>query len=207
MALAGCGSTHATTPQALALERADLVDVARALAAQEPSVRREVAATKAAWPLVANGLPARADEKSARSAIRAAAERAAAVALPGIFQERTAASLTGPGSPLAGAFRGFRTVSARSWLLIGSALEASEHGSPAGARFARENVALYIDSVYDAHFAIAQVGKQLAAGYKRLGGATGFGASLTPAEVDTLADFYSEANERLHPHAGVKLGS
>ena len=46
-----------------------------------------------------------------------------------------------------------------------------EHGSPASARFARENVALYIESVYDGHFDLAQIGKKLPAAYRTLGGA------------------------------------
>ena len=48
-------------------------------------------------------------------------------------------------------------------------------------------MALYIESVYDGHFALAQIGKQLAAGYAKLGGATAFGRSLTPAQVQQLA--------------------
>jgi hypothetical protein len=82
-----------------------------------------------------------------------------------------------------------------------------QEGSPAGARFARENVALYIESVYDAHFTLAHLGKQLLAGYRKVGGPTAFGATLTQAEIDQLAATYSEATDRLHPHAGVRLGS
>ena len=66
-----------------------------------------------------------------------------------------------------------------------------EHGSPAGARFARENVALYIESVYDGHFDLAQIGKQLSDGYRELGGPAAFGRALTQAEVDALARVYS----------------
>ena len=75
------------------------------------------------------------------------------------------------------------------------------------ARFARENVALYIESVYDGHFALAQIGKQLLDGYRTLGGQAPFGGTLTQAEVDALASAYSEAADRLHPHVGVRLGS
>ena len=39
------------------LEREDLLIVTRALRSAEPAVAREVHASKAAWPLVANGLP------------------------------------------------------------------------------------------------------------------------------------------------------
>ena len=75
------------------------------------------------------------------------------------------------------------------------------------ARFARANVALYIESVYDAHFSLAQIGKHLLAAYKTLGGGGAFGASLTPAEVDALARAYSEGQDRLYPHVGVRFGS
>jgi len=68
-------------------------------------------------------------------------------------------------------------------------------------------VALYIDGVYDGHFTLAQLGKQVAAGYETLGGAPAFGTALTETEVDRLAQSFSEANDRLHPHVGVRLGS
>jgi len=202
----GCGSSHSAPPQALALERADLVAVSRALSSAAPAVGSEVAATKAAWPLVANGLPA--DTRTiSRPAIKAAAERAAALRVPELFEERAAASLTGPASSLAGLFRAYSGLSTRGWQLIGAAIDQTEHGSPVAARFARANVALYIESVYDAHFGLAQVGQHLVAAYEKLGGAAAFGTSLTQAEVDRLADTYSEASDRLHPHPGVKLGS
>ena len=48
--------------------------------------------------------------------------------------------------------------------MIGAAVYQIEHGTPPRARFARENVPLYIDSVYDAHFGLGQIGKQLRRG-------------------------------------------
>jgi hypothetical protein len=203
----GCGGPGSTvTPAALALERQDLVAVSRTLSAAEPSLATEVAATKAAWPLVVNGLPA--DTAAIPpAAIHAAAQRAAALRVPALFQEQQSASLTGPGSSLASAFRNSSTLAARAWQLIGAAIAEIQHGSPAAARFARANVAVYIESVYDAHFSLAQIGKQLLAGYRKLGGSAAFGASLTQAEVDRLANAYSQANDRLHPHTGVQLGS
>ncbi len=206
IAATGCASGQNATPQALRLERADLVAVSRGLSGAERSVNSEVAATKAAWPLVANGLPA--DTRTiSRPAIQAATDRAAALTVPGLFEEREAASLIGPGSSVTGLFRSFSGLATRGWQLIGAAIEQIEHGSPTAARFARANVALYIESVYDAHFSLAQIGKQLVAGYEKLGGAAAFGSSLTQAEVDGLAETYSEATDRLHPHAGVRLGS
>jgi hypothetical protein len=169
-------------------------------------VRQEVAATKAAWPLIERGLPAN-PSAGVRAAIRAATTRAAALRLPGVLEEHEAATLTGPGSPIAGEFRSYSVLAARAWQLIGAALEQSEHGSAAAARFARANVALYIESVYDAHFSLAQIGKKLLAAYDKLGGAAAFGTSLTPSEVAALAANFSEADDRLRPHAAARLGS
>ncbi len=76
-----------------------------------------------------------------------------------------------------------------------------------GASFARANAPLYIESVYDGHFGLAQIGKNLVAGYQKLGGPAAFGTALRSAEVARLAAAYSEPAVRLHPHPGVKLGS
>ena len=97
LALAGCGAKKSATPLALQLERGDLVAVAQALSGQASSVDSEVAATKAAWPLIANGLPA--DGTISHPAIRTAIERAATLRLPELFGERQAPALTGPSSP------------------------------------------------------------------------------------------------------------
>lgn len=206
LALAGCGSSRKAAQEEQRLERADLAAVAHALIGQRPSVDAEVAATKAAWPLIAGGLPKDASTIS-RPVLATATLRAAALALPELLSEVQARSLTGPASSLAGTFRTFSILAARGWRMIGAAVGAVEHGSPVAARFARANVALYIESVYDAHFDLAQIGKQMPIDYRRLGGSSAFGTLLTPAEVDALADTYSEANDRLFPHAGVKLGS
>src|SRR6476620_11224584 len=54
----GCaGSSSHATPAALALEREDLAATSRALRELQAPVARSVAATKAAWPMIANGLP------------------------------------------------------------------------------------------------------------------------------------------------------
>jgi hypothetical protein len=206
LALAGCGSSAKATSQALQLERADLVAVCRALSAAKPAAVSEVAATKAAWPLIANGLPPDTSRLS-RPAIWLAVQRASALRVPGLFQEHQAAVLTGAGSSLAGIFRTYGLLASRGWQLIGAAIQEIEHGSPAAARFARANVALYIESVYDAHFSLAQIGKKLLIDYENQGGPTAFGSSLTQVEVDSLAQAYSEAQDRLYPHTGVRLGS
>jgi hypothetical protein len=202
----GCGSGRTATPAATQLEREDFAAVCHALSGLTAAVGEEVATTKAAWPLITHGLP-RSTGIGAPSAIVRAAARAARLRLPLLFGEVPAASLTGPSAHIAGLFRSYRGLAARGWQMIAASIAQIEHGPPVGARFARANVALYIESVYDGHFTLAQVGKQLIAGYEKLGGAAAFGASLTQAEVDALARTYSEASDRLHPHVGVRLGS
>jgi hypothetical protein len=206
LTLAGCSATHvATSPLALRLQRQDLAAVSRALRESEGPAAHEVAATRTAWPLVANGLPA--DTGPLLRPVAAAAASAARVTLPPLFEEAPAASLTGPASGVAGLFRTYGGLATRAWQQIDAALAEIDHGSPAAARFARENSPLYIESVYDAHFALAQIGKQLRRAYTMLGGQPAFGRTLTQAEVNTLAQAYSEAADRLHPHVGVRLGS
>ena len=203
---AGCGAGRTATPSEARLEREDLIAVSRALQSVAAPVAGEVAATKTAWPLVANGLtPARA--AAAAPAIAAAVQRAAAIRVPALLQEAQAVSLTGPAATVAGSFRSYAGLSTRGWELMGASVQEMLGNSPAAARFARENIDLYIESVYDGHFSLAQIGKQLRAGYKKLGGQAAFGESMTQAEVDALANTYSEASDRLHPHVGVKLGT
>lgn len=205
-AFAGCGHAKRATTPASQLERSDLITASRALSSVTGPVAREIAASKPAWPAVANGLPASISAAS-RAAVATASVRAAAVPMPASLTAAPTASLTGPGAGIAGLFRVYSGLSSRGWRMIGAAIDQVEHGSPTAARFARANVALYIESVYDAHFSLAQIGKQLTRGYTKLGGPSAFGTSLTQAEIDSLARFYSEANARLHPHPGVKLGS
>ncbi|HEY4451416.1 MAG TPA: hypothetical protein VGN13_07470 [Solirubrobacteraceae bacterium] len=167
---------------------------------------REVVTTRAAWPLIAHGL-ARTRGAGAPGAITAAAASAAALRLPALFGEVQATSLTGPASRIVGLIRSYAGLAARGWQMIMAASAQIERGPRAARRFARANVALYIESVYDAQFTLAQVGKQLVDGYRKLGGPVAFGAALPQSEIDTLAQTYSEANDRLHPHVAVRLGS
>ena len=206
--LAGCGgkSSSASTPAAERLQREDLVAVSRGLRQAESSVGREMAAARIAWPLVAKGLPANISP-SVRPALSTASEAARAIVVPPLMSETQSRSLTGPAAGITGLFRTFSGLTERGWMLTDAAGEEIEGGSPAAARFARENVALYIDSIYDGHFDAALIGKSLLAGYTALGGASAFGGALTQAEVDALAGAYSPATERLQPHPGVKLGA
>jgi len=205
-ALAGCGGSSSSTTAELQLQREDLVTVGRALAQVRPSVEREVAITKATWQRVANGLPSEGVAKL-RAPVERAAASAAQIELPAPLAEARAVALTGPSSQLAGLYRSFAQLAARGWSLIGAAIDEIEDAPPAAARFARENVGLYIESVYDAHFGLAQIGAKLRDGYARLGGPAAFGASLTAQTVARLAATYSEASDRLYPHSGIRLGS
>ncbi len=206
-ALCGCGRTTATLAE-LRLQREDLVAVSRSLRGVESPVAAEVTTAKRAWPLVANGLPSGARTLTGtRAPVVAAASSAAQIKTPALLGEAQAVSLTGPGAELAGLFRTYTGLATRGWALTGATIDQIEHGTPAAARFARENVALYIESVYDGHFDLAQIGKHLTDGYRALGGPSAFGSELTQAEVDALAGAYSEAAVRLHPHVGVRLGS
>jgi hypothetical protein len=201
----GCGSANDTTPAGRRLQREDLVATAGALGQARAEVAREVAATKAVWPVLANGLPAPMPIEAERR-IAVAAQLAAALKHPGVLQEQRAIGLTGPGASMVGDFQRFTVLAARGWQMIQYALQTIRRGG-AGASFARTTVPLYIDAVYDGHFGLAQIGKKLLAGYKKLGGPAAFGAELSPAEVNSLAEAYSEPSCRLQPHPGVKLGS
>jgi hypothetical protein len=170
-------------------------------------VAREVAATKAAWPLIAGGLPSDVSRVSRSPAAAAAVAAAARLPIPKLFGEAAARSLTGPAALLGGLYRSYALLSMRGWRLLDGQLTEIESGTPAAARFARENAPLYIESIYDGHFTLAQIGKKLTAGYEKLGGAQAFGTSLTPAELGALARSYSEASDRLHPHVAARLGS
>jgi hypothetical protein len=230
-ALGSCGADKAPTGQ-LGLEREDLVATVRALRGTEAPVERELAASRRAWPLVVDGLPAR-SLQSLRAPVRAAAATAARIPPPPLFE---AHFLTGPAVQLAGLFTGYVGLSTRGWSQIGVAIDQIEAANPARApapapdaivggvggpstsarlaaerkavaSFARENVDLYIESVYDGNFELAKIAEKLRKAYANLGGPRAFGATLTPVEVNALATFYSEEATRLRPHVRVRLGS
>jgi hypothetical protein len=207
-ALAGCGgSSRASSPAGLKLQREDLVTVSRALQRIEAPAAREVSATKAAWPLIAHGLPGAIGTVSRSPQVQAAVASAARLRLPPLFGEARVRTLTGPAAQISGLVRSYALLSARGWKLLDATLTQIETASPANARFARANAPLYTASIYDAHFVLAQIGKKLLAGYAKLGGAAAFGGTLTQAEVSSLAQAYSEARDRLHPHVTTRLGS
>ncbi|HTZ65560.1 MAG TPA: hypothetical protein VMB51_15760 [Solirubrobacteraceae bacterium] len=115
---------------------------------------------------------------------------------------------SGRGASEASAGAGARSTAANSPNEASSGTGAgSTAARVAAARFARANVDLYIESVYDGHFELAQISEKLHKAYQNLGGPSAFGKSLTPAEVNAVAAAYSEASARLRPHVGVRLGS
>ena len=207
--LAGCGDTSrlgAASPAAIQLQRADLVAVTRGLRQAAVSAQREMAAARIAWPLLAGGLRAPIPPATS-TAVFTASRMARAIAVPAPMSKTQARLLTGPAAGIAGLFATFSRLTERGWTLTSAAAAEITSGSPAGARFARENVALYIDSIYDGHFDAALIGKSLLTGYRLLGGEKAFGGTLSQAEADALASAYSPATERLYPHPKVKLGS
>jgi hypothetical protein len=206
LAAGGCGKATPPSAAELALEREDLVVVSRALQGLEGQSETEVEATRAAWPDFYRG-PARRNSGLYTAVAREAIESAQRIELPTLLEERDAASLTGPAFGIASLYREFAGLASRGWAMIGASIYQIEHGTPSAARFARENIALYIDSVYDGHFALGQIGRQLLAAYAKLGGEPVFGVALTQAEANAIAAVYSQQRNRLEPHVGVKLGS
>ncbi len=143
-ALAGCGHTgglaKALQPGASAaerkLERADLAIVSHGLGGVESSIRREVAASRAAWPVVVHGLPSQLTP-SERRAISTATRRAQAIATPRFISY--AGELTGAAAAIAGLLLSYEGLSQRGWTFtmtaaaaVGSATESSLEGSSAG---------------------------------------------------------------------------
>jgi hypothetical protein len=206
--LGGCGggSSASNSPAATHLEREDLVAVSRGLRQAEVSVQREMATARIAWPLLAGGLRAPIPPATS-TAVFTASRMARAIVVPAPMRTTQARLLTGPAAGIAGLFAVFSRLTERGWTLTSAAAAEITSGSPAAAMFARENVALYIDSIYDGHFDAALIGKSLLTGYRLLGGEKAFGGTLSQAEADALASAYSPASERLYPHPKVKLGS
>lgn len=192
-------------PAELGLEREDLIATVRALTKVRATVAREAAATKLAWRSIAKGLPP--SPAPLRAQIGAASSSAAALAIPVPLGEEESRQLTGPSTSIAGTYRTFAVLARSGWRLIAADARAVESGRASAASFARATVPLYIESVYDAHFALAQIGEKVRKGFHDLGGPKVFGSALTQAQVDAIASFYSEANNRLTPRAATKLGS
>lgn len=201
--LAGCAAddSHVSSHRELALQRAQLIQVSRGLRQVETPVHREVASSRAAWPLIYDGLPPTLDP-ALRSAVTAASATANALPEPPFMAH--ARELTGPAAGIAGLYESYDRLAERGWRLTETTITAIAGGSPAVASFERANSPLYIHSVYDSHYNLSLLGKRLSEGYARLGGPSAFGSSLTQAEVDSLASVYSIPAMRLEPRPGPR---
>lgn len=202
----GCGkSTHRNPSGAeLARERAQFAQVIEGLTSAQPAVEREVAASRAAWPAIAAGLP-RSFSSLSRRQIATASAHARALSQPAFLA--LAKQLTGPASGLAALYESFARLAERGWRLTDASIASIASGSAADARFARENSSLYIDSIYDAHFDLSLIGKSVVKGYERLRGQRAFDAKVTQAEIDRLASAYSIPAVRLAPHPAPSIES
>jgi hypothetical protein len=206
MLIAGCGSSSSSRAQSsreLALERAQFEQVSSQLSSLEAAVKREVAASRVAWPSIAGGLP-QALGSELSTAVSAANARAKALPEPSFLAN--ASKLTGPASGIAGIYENYEQLAQRGWNLTEAAVQtissaaASTRSVAAQASFERANSPLYIDAIYDAHFDLSLLGKSLTGGYEKLGGPEAFGVALTQAQVNALAEVYSIPAVRLEPH-------
>ncbi|MFI5009345.1 MAG: hypothetical protein ACHQDY_03625 [Solirubrobacterales bacterium] len=164
--------------------------VSRGLLGAEHSIRREVAASKTAWPVVVHGLPAQVSAAE-RRAISTAGVRAQQIATPRFISY--AGELTGAAAAIAGLLLSYEGLSQRGWTFT---LAAADH---AAVRFLRTNASLYIGCVYDGHYNLSSIGEYLLSAYRRLGGAASFGSALSPGALAGLVRFYSPNNARLEP--------
>lgn len=213
--IAGCGSSsssHTQSSRELALERAQFEQVSSQLSDLELAVKREIVASRVAWPSIASGLP-QALGSGLRTALSVANVRAKALPEPSFLAN--ARKLTGPASGIAGDYENYEQLAQRGWNLIeataqtiastGSAATnatAADASAAAQASFERMNSPLYIDAIYDGHFDLSLLGKSLVSGYEKLGGSEAFGAALTQPQVNALAEAYSIPAVRLEPHPG-----
>ncbi len=214
MLIAGCGSSSPSHTQQssreLALERAQFEQVSSQLNVLEAAIKREVAATRVAWPSIADGLP-QALGSELRTAMSTANARAKALSEPSFLAN--ASKLTGPASGIAGIYENYEQLAQRGWNLTEAAVQtiasagstatnvtATRASAAAQASFERANSPLYIDAIYDGHFDLSLLGKSLVSGYEKLGGPEAFGSSLTQAQVNALAGTYSIPAVRLEPH-------
>jgi hypothetical protein len=221
--LAGCGSGSRAPGQSareLTLERSQFEQVANELSTLQRAVKREVAASRAAWPSIADGLPPTLPD-SLRTAVSATSTSAKALPEPGFLANSS--RLTGPAAGLAGIYENYEQLAQRGWTMTNAAVQtianatanrgaaanqsatangnATAHArATAQASFERANSPLYIDASYDAHFDLSLLGKSLLSGYEKLGGVQAFGAALTQSQINALAAAYSIPAVRLEPH-------
>ena len=173
------------------------MQVSHGLHAAEQAVQREVSASRVAWPQIAGGLPTTLSP-ALQNAVAAASANAKALPEPPFLANPRL--LTGPAAGIAGLYESYERLAERGWRLTEATLSAIVGANPAAAGFARQNSSLYIDAIYDGHFDLSLVGKDLTSDFEQLGGSQGFGAALTQSEVGSLAAAYSISAVRLEPH-------
>jgi hypothetical protein len=194
------GESHTATE--LALQRKHLALVSRQLLSLQAYVRREVSATRAAWPSIAKGMPAHVDRRLAAETSTASAI-AAAMPTPQFVEVRH--ELLGPATRIAALFGEFELLVKRGWAHVDQTAVSLRKGEAAVARFERANAGLYIDSIYDGNFDVSLIGERVLNSYERLGAAKAFGASLTPAQVRSIVAAYSPSADLLTPHLWRQL--
>lgn len=207
--VASCGSGEASiSRREYALERAQFVQVADELREVQAYVHREVATSRAVWPLIYNGLPRRMSTRL-QAGVRAASGLAGALPAPRFMSRQF--NLTGPASGIAGLYEDYDRLAERGWRLTETGVSGIVSGPVSVARFVRANSSLYIDAIYDGHFDLSLIAKKLLAGYEKLAnvgeerkfaGIGGFGSRLTESDVAALAAAYSIPAVRLEPHPG-----
>jgi hypothetical protein len=198
LALAGCGK-HTPRAAALRIERADLARIARTLRQLEGPIHGEVAASRTVWPALAGGLP-RNVSRAMQLRVAAANTRAGAISLPRFLDVE--GSLTGPAAGLSALLKAYARLTQRGWRVIAAATGADtrKRHSPAAVNFLQANSGLYIYCVYDGHYDLSLVGKELQDAYHKLGGPHAFAGTLTEGSVEALARSYSIAATRLLRH-------
>jgi hypothetical protein len=206
---AACGTHESrTSRREYALERADFEQVAEQLREVQGAVHREVATSRAVWPMIYNGLPRRMSTRL-QSGVKATSAVAGALPAPQFMSKQS--NLTGPASGIAGLYEDYDRLAERGWRLTETGVAGIVSGPLSVKRFVRANSALYIDAIYDGHFDLSLIGKKLLDGYEKLeklskqkkfAGIGGFGARLTQRQVEALAAAYSIPAVRLEPHPG-----
>ncbi|MHB1539601.1 MAG: hypothetical protein ACYCUM_11795 [Solirubrobacteraceae bacterium] len=195
------GGHSSPTAAELGQRRAHLAYVAAGLRHAAPSVRRELATTKAAWPAIAQDLPSK--PSASLLARSAAATRAAeAVRTPPFIPLLD--ELVGPAAGIARLFRSSQLLLRDGWQHVDAALNATARAGSA-ARFERANSSLYVESIYQGAFDLSIIGESVEGNYRKLGGPKIFRRELTPVRVGVIAHTYSPA-AKLEPHAVLRSG-
>ncbi|HEX5307761.1 MAG TPA: hypothetical protein VFW38_01640 [Solirubrobacteraceae bacterium] len=209
VSVASCGSGESSiSRREYALERAQFEQVADELGEVQLAVHREVAASRAVWPLIYNGLPSHMSLRL-QGGVKAASAVAGALPAPRFMSKQS--NLTGPASGIAGVYEDYDRLAERGWRLTETGVSGIVAGPVSVERFVRANSPLYIDAIYDGHFDLSLIGKKLLDGYekieklskqKKFAGIGGFGSQLTQREIAALAAAYSIPAVRLEPHPG-----